>query len=503
MKTSTKYIIAACILCVGITQSCKKDFLNKNPLDVLSTQTFWKSDVDVQQALAGVYATLQNSDFYAGRKPWLDAYSDDAYDRDSYYGFDILTQGFVNSTNVTGAFYGPPYRGIAACNYFLDNVNKAPISAVALNQYSAEVKFLRAMYYFDLVQAYGGVVVYKTTPATVAASKISQSSQADVLTFVNSDLDFAITNLPDVSYAGSGHAVKAAALAEKARVALFQKNWELAVSLTEEIMSSKKFSIDASYSGLFINATQQTSNEIIFSDKYLRPNDVNNMNSEIGAEASIAPVQNLVDEYETTSGKMITDPTSGYNPANPYVNRDARLGFTIQVPGDNFTNPDGSPFTHNDPLVTGYASKKYVDFSQLPFVNTLVQDQNVILIRYADVLLMYAEAKNELSGPDPSVYAAINQIRQRPTVNMPPVSQAVYNSQSSLREFIRHERRIEFAMEGWRYYDLKRWGIMEQKLTQMKNPGGIQLKFGEKNNVLPFSQSELIANPQLKQNAGY
>jgi len=500
MKTRFINILMGCVLIAGVISSCKKDFLDTNPLDAVSSQTFWKSDDDVQQALTGVYSKLQ-SGFYSDTKVFLDAYSDNAYDRFSYFSFDVYTQGVINSTNVNGTFYNTPYQIIAACNYFLDNVGKAPISATAINEYSAEVKFIRAMCYFDLVQCYGGVVVYKTTPASVAAAKIPQSSASDVLAFVNSDLDFAIANLPATAY--TGHAVQASALAEKARVAMFQKDWPTAVTLTKQIMNSGLFSIYSNYAGLFITSTQQNNPEIIFSTKYLGPNNPNNFDLYLGNYAALAPYGNLVNEYEMKNGKMITDPASGYDPANPYVNRDPRLGFTIQVPGDLFIDPDGTTFQHSDPLLTGFAPKKYVDLSHLPFSNAQLSDQNVIHTRYADVLLMYAEAENEVSGPDASIYSALNQIRQRPTVNMPPVDQTTYGTQSTLRDFIRHERRIEMALEGERYYDLKRWNLMEDKLSLMKNPGGIQLKFGEQNNVLPFSQTELTANPQLKQNAGY
>lgn len=499
MKTkNTGIVVLLYFLLIGVLPSCKKDFLNKNPLDALSSTTFWQSDADVQQGLTGVYSKLQNG-FYSDSKVFLDAYSDNAYDRFSYYGFDNATLGIVNSSSVPGDFYNTPYTGIGACNYFLDNVGKAPITAAAITSYSAEVKFLRAMYYFDLVQGFGGVVVYKSVPVSISASKIAQSSSADVLTFVNSELDFAIANLPDVAY--QGHAVKASAIAEKARVALFQNNWASAASLTNQIITGGIFSLASSYAGLFITSSQQNNPEIIFSTKYLRPSNSNNFDMSIGWYGALGPYQNLVDEYETTSGKMITDPTSGYSSTNPYVNRDPRLGYTIQVPGDNFFNPDGSIYPHTDPLLTGYSTKKYVDLSHIPFATSQSSDQNVIHTRFADILLMYAEAQNELSGPDASVYAALNQIRLR--VNMPAVDQLAYGSQGTLRDFIRHERRVELALEGFRYYDLKRWNIMQQKLSQLKNPGGVQLKFGELNNVLPFPLSEITANPQLKQNKDY
>lgn len=488
----------------GVFISCKKDFLDKQPLSQLSSGSFWKSDNDVQLALTGIYSGLQSQgSFYSYYKVWLDAYSDNAYDAFDDFGFQESTIGQVDANHIDGTFYNGPYSGISRCNYFLDNVGKAPISDAAKASYSAEAKFLRGMYYFDLLQAFGGVIVYKTSPTDVASSKIAQSSKADVLTFVKSDLDFAIANLSDVSYKSTGHAVKAAALAERARVALYENDWQKAADLTNQVITGGTFSLDADYKGLFQTATQQSSNEIIFSTKYLAPNNNHGyygIDIEAGWWGAVQPYQNLVDEYEMTNGKMITDPTSGYDPANPYNNRDPRLRISIELPIDA-TYPTSNH--DNNTTQTGYRMKKYINQNNFGYSNMKNTDQNIVHIRYADVLLMYAEAKNELSGPDASVYTALNQIRQRTSVNLPPVNILLYNTQSSLRDFIRHERRIELALEGHRYYDLKRWNLMSTKLAAIKNPGGVQLSFGEKNNVLPFPQSELDKNKQLKQNTGY
>lgn len=507
MKIKYSGSILLLIILSGIFVSCSKEFLDKSPTDAISSTTFWKTEADVQMALTGVYSKLQ-SGFFGHSKSWLDSYSDNAYDRHSYFGFGNLTMGIVNSTNVTSAFYNVPYAGIASCNYFLDNIDQVPIDDQKKTLYKAEVRFLRALYYFDLVQAYGGVPIYKTAPKTVDEAKIKQSTKDEVLAFIHEDLDNAIANLPADAY--SGHAVKASAQALKTRVLMLQQKWTEAATLANTIISSGKFSIyQGGYANLFVNAATQKDNpEIIFSTKYLAPNNPQEGEGvlvEIGWYGAINPYQDLVDEYEMSNGKMITDAGSGYDPANQYENRDPRLKMTIKVPTENYINPDGSIFQISDPLLTGYSQKKYLDFKMLPFdrSKTPLTDANIIHIRYADVLLMYAEAQNEASGPDASIYAAINQIRSRTSVNLPPVDQAVYNTQDLLRKFIRHERRVEFALEGHRYFDLKRWGLMDAKLSTMKNPAGTPLKFGEKNNVLPFAQGELDKNPQLTQNTGY
>ncbi|MGE8377081.1 MAG: RagB/SusD family nutrient uptake outer membrane protein [Sphingobacterium sp.] len=504
MKVKQIGLIA--IATIGMLTSCSKDLLDRNPTVNISGETFWKSDADAKMGLAGVYRRLQ-SGFYGHGKLWLDAYSDNALDRHSYYGFGDLTQGIVNSTNVSSAFYNTPYAGIAGCNFFLDNIDKAPSTEAQKTGYKAEVRFIRALFYFDLVQAFGGVVLYQTEPKTVDEGKIAKSSKEEVLAFIHSELDFAISNLPDVAYAG--HAVKGSAQALKARVYLFQQNWLAAANLTEQIIKGGKFQLyQGGYQNLFLTATQQNNLEIMFSTKFLAPNNPQGGEGvlvEIGWYGAIAPYQNLVDAYEMKNGKRIDEPGSGYVATDPYNNRDPRLKLTIKVPTEKYINPDGSVFEESDPMLTGYSQKKYINLAMLPFnrTKTPMTDMNIVHIRYADVLLMYAEAKNEVSGPDQSIYDALNAIRERSGVDMPKVNIAVYNTKEKLRDFILHERRIELALEGHRYYDLKRRNLMQSTLAPLKNPGGAPLRFGEINNVLPFAQSELDRNRQLVQNEGY
>ncbi|WP_138475018.1 RagB/SusD family nutrient uptake outer membrane protein [Dyadobacter bucti] len=514
MNFRHKYILPALLatLVLGSTSSCDDSYLDRNPLHAISGATFWKTQADVDMALTGVYRRLQ-SFIFGFRKPFLDTYSDNALDRHTFFNFNNATLGVINASNVNTSLYNEPYAGIAACNYFLENVgNVTAVPQGTKDRYTAEVRFLRALFYFELVQFFGDVVLYKVAPETAEEAKIAKSPKADVLAFVIEDLDDAISKLPATAYAG--HAVKASAQMLKARVRLYQQNWADAVALTSEIMATNTFSIfQGGYANLFLQPTQQGNPEIIFSTKYLAPNNAQGNNPpggegmlvEIGWYGAIQPYKNLVDEYEMANGKMITDPASGYDAANPYAKRDPRLKMTILVPGDPYINPDGSTFVTSDPILTGFSQKKYMDVSKLPWDRSkiTVTDMNVVHMRYAEVLLAYAEAKNELSGPDPTIYDALNKIRARTGVNLPAVDQTLYNSKEKLREFIRHERRIELAMEGHRYFDLKRWGIMAAKLATVKNPAGVTLSFGEINNVLPFPQAEIDQNKSLVQNSGY
>ena len=261
----------------------------------------------------GVYRTLQNG-IYGHRKPFFDTYSDNAYDRHNFFGYQAVTLGVVNPSNVNSGLYNQPYQGIAACNYFLENVGGVSVVSQANKDlYSAEVRFLRAMYYFDLVQMFGGVVLYKVAPKTAEEAKIKQSTKEEVFAFVLEDLDYAISKLPATAY--TGRVVKASAQFLKARVRLYQQNWAEAATITNEIINSKLFSIyQGGYANLFLTTTQQNNNEILFSTKYLAPNNPQGnegMLVEIGWYGAIAPYQNLVDEYEMTNGKMISEAGSG------------------------------------------------------------------------------------------------------------------------------------------------------------------------------------------------
>jgi hypothetical protein len=496
--------------------SCNKDFLDRNPLNSVSSQIFWASEADVQTALAGVYSRLQQN-FLGYERVYLDGLTDNAYldpGNGNQSNMTNMTTGSI-SAGLGGALpnmYSTPYRAIASCNYFLDNIDKAPLTDAKKNAYKAEVRFIRALSYFDLVQSFGGVVIYKNFPEKLEDAKIAKSTKEQVYAFMEEDLDFAIANLPDEKY--NGHAVKGSAQGIKARVLITEQKWADAVTILQQIMTAGKFSLSNNYAALFRTAGQTTAavnTEIMFSTQYLAPTNPQRispgaagMDIELGWWSLMQPYQDLANEYEMTDGKMITE-SPLYNPATPYVNRDPRMDLTLKLPGEVWKNAAGTPWTQSYATNTGFLMEKYVDLSRAPFTAaTATQtDQDYIHLRYADVLLMYAEAKNEVSGPDATVYAAINQVRARPGINMPPVDQAKYDTKDKLREFIRHERRVEFALEGQRYNDLKRWNIAHIKLPTLKTPSGTPLVFLTKNYVLPFPQSELDNNPFLVQNPDY
>lgn len=512
MKNLKTYIFTAGLILMLLLSSCEK-FLEKFPLDSISNETFWNTENDVQMALAGCYNTLYPFSTLGWARPYLDCLADGGFSQWGSYNWNITTicTGDLNpsTAGLSPTIFTRYYQGIAVYNNFLKNIDKVTsIDADKKNEYIGEVKFLRALLYFDLVNFYGDVILYKESPASVEASKIAKSPKKEVLAFAIEDLDFAIAHLPNTTY--SGHAVKGSAMALKTRILLYEENWADAATHAKQIMDDGIFKMGSNYEGLFLASGQANNPEILFSTVYLGPNlsqatchsSCGNRASDIefGWGSHICPYQDLVDSYECTDGKSIIE-SPLYDATKPWLNRDPRLKYTIRMP--NVTWPGGEPAGALS--LTGVNMQKYVDLSKAPYSYSRqsLYDEDYVHIRYADVLLMYAEAKNEANGPDASIYNALDLIRGRTGVNMPNVDRGKYNSKELLRDYIRHERRIELALEGQRYFDLKRWHIAHIVLPKLKTPGGVSLVFEEKHYLLPFPQSEIDINTNLKQNSGY
>lgn len=247
--------------------------------------------------------------------------------------------------------------------------------------------------------------------------------------------------------------------------------------------------------------------------------------SQGGGWANTQPLQNLVDEYEMNNGLPITDPASGYDPANPYKDRDPRFYQTIIYNEKKWAGatiytyvgkgPDGLNFKAGSTQTGYYMGGKMLDENSTLISSYRPGSHYWVFMRYAETLLNYAEAQNEAVGPDQSVYDAINAIRARPTVNMPPLPAGL--SKDQMRDAIRHERRIEMALEDTRFWDIRRWRIGEQvmnaaygmKITKSGTTYNYE-KFLVEDRVykpaydlFPIPQAEIQRNKALEQNPGY
>jgi len=500
------FISATVLLC-----SCSKSFLDKNPPDQLSSANFWKTQADADQALTSIYSYLIQGYNYTSSTntgqgwgsgtPYWETMTDNAYSG----AFGTMATGDIEPTTGTiqSDAYNTPYKAIQDCNVFLANVTKIPLDQTTLNRYIGEVRFIRGYYYFLLEQLYGDVVLSLRPLGKDSASyKLPRTAKAVVIDSIFADLNFAAANLPNTAY--TGHVVRGTALGYLTRLYLTLQRWTDAAATAQTIMTEGQFSLyTGGYRGLFLKPGQNNNPEIMLSGRYQIPNAYSPADYLYTYSSSFQPVSNLVNDYECIDGLPISS-SPLYNAATPYNNRDPRLLATILTPGVLYKG--GIPFVPAQlGASAGFLNKKGVDSTRATVIGTQ-SDQDWVYLRYADVLLMFAEAQNEVGGPTADVYSAVNAVRARPGVNMPPLPAGI--SQDSMRTRIRHERRIELALEGQRYFDLKRWRLDRVIIPTIKDPSGAFRTFPLRDTLWPVPQSEIdlartYNNPAFTQTPGY
>lgn len=484
---------------------CKQDLLDITPLDKINPDAFFNNEKEAEIALTGVYSAIDEM--------WIsfDAMADDMFDPYPWEGPTDIGRGVYGSTSgyIKWKWEGN-YKGIARANLFIASIEVATVPEASKTRMVGEAKFLRAFWYADLADFYEDVPLI-LAPQALEEANIAKSSKADVVAAVLADLDAAAAALPD-SYSGGdiGRATKGAALALKAKVLLYNERWADAATAAKSVMSLG-YSLYPDYEGIFQVAAENNS-EVIFDVQYIKDNRQNGYTTVIRDWRSFQPLVNLTDDYYMDNGLPITDPASGFDINNRFDNRDPRMTATIQLPG-KVTN--GAVYIPNDDFsASGMALNKWVEWDNGEYWNSEI---NLIVLRYADVLLMYAEAQNEAAGPDASVYEAINAVRAR--AGMPDVAAGL--SKEQMRAEIRHERRIEFVAEGLRYSDIRRWKIAEDVMTnaigynrnKLVDPAG-EWVFEEivtdtrtfdasKHYVWPIPQVEIETNPELEQHSAW
>lgn len=526
MKKIYYKTIGAFMIVAVFSGSCSKDILNKNPTDQLSAGTFFTSANSIGMALTGCYGTLQDMIFTTAN-PIYDCMADNGYNFNNYNSTTTLSQGPITPTSggYIDLVYSGSYAKIARYNQFLKTLaayNQSDLDATTKSVYEAEVRLMRAMKYFDLYKFYGSVPLV-LEPLTLANQYQPKADSGKVLAQINADIDFAIANLPDVSYASNdGHLVKDAAETLKARVLLYggynadgsakADVMAQAAAVTADIIGKNHYKIAPSFRGLFCNDIgQQNGNpEYIFSVNYLAPNDLPTsfwgwgqaqvFTADAGSPGgALLPLANFANEFEFIDGTPFSTSNPLYNPNNVYQNRDPRMAKTLFSDTTTFEN---GFFLKILPSPTGYSYKKHIEGTDAQNIYGNLNSSDWPAMRYAEVLLMYAEAENEAVGPTPDVYSAIDQIRSRADVLMPDLPAGL--SQVQMRAAIRHERRIELAFEGFRYDDLKRWRIATTVLNMPASESIISKTFVQKNYLLPLPQSEIDINKGvLVQNPDY
>lgn len=493
--------------------SCSDSFLNRESLVALGPGTFWKTESDAQLGVNGIYDALQDRSLYSGTLngaaglPVFDNFGDNGYDQYKFEGPYTFMNGTIDPTHyVFSGLWISSYKAIGRANLVLQNVPNIPSSEISdakKQEYLGQALFVRALCYFNLAVYFEDVPLVLNVQ-NLDEAYIPKSTKTEVMAQVVKDLQDAAAVLPN-SYSTNeyGYATKGAALGLLARVDLYNKDYQGVLDATNAVMSLG-YTLNPSYAQLF-TPDGELSNEILFSVRFSE--NINGGKELFSGtyynfpKVDEQPMPNMVKDYYCTDGKPITT-SPLYNPTKQGLNRDPRCNATIYFKGEVFLVDQNKVFTGNS--ATTYGLKKYIRNKTTATGITTFSPagQDFIVLRYADVLLMRAEALvelNQLGG----VSALVDQVRAR--VNMPSVEsvEGTGLSQTQLRAIVRHERRVELAFEGLRFMDLKRWGDMQNAVQRALNDniGGYTPVYnGAKSEVFPIPQSELDANEKLVQN---
>jgi hypothetical protein len=544
MKRLKNYILAG--IAVLSFSSCN-DFLDTVPKDALSPSTTWQTEEDAQKFAIGCYDGWEDGAAIL----YMDCGSDFGYNNFPWEGFTNIGNGTVSPGDPGWSFYD--FSTVRKCNTFLENVDKIKFASDATKKdLVAQVRAIKAYSYFIMNFMYGGVPIIGNYQSAEEA-QVPRNTEAEVKKLVYDELDALIPDL-NVTPAVRGRIAKGAALAIKMRSALYWGDYQRAKDAAQAIIDLKQYNLASGtdgYANLF-NVAGQGSDEIILAVQYVATTKslgtIGQMyNNGDGGWSSIVPTQNLVDAYEMSNGLTKEETGSGYDASHPFYGRDPRMALTVIVPGSEF---NGGIYNTLDKTINGQTNSNYVTAADntsrtamtwRKYLDPMSQyadiwDTNAcpIVFRYAEVLLTWAEAANELTGPSAEVYDKLDAIRQR--VGMPKVDRTKYATKDKLRELIRRERSVEFAGEGLRRADILRWkdasgkmvaetvlngtlqrvvGTVNYKETEPLKRATIDINaaasdrkiedrvFHTYNRYLPIPQGKISANPKLEQNPGY
>ncbi len=535
--------------------SCN-EFLEVVPKDRISDAVLWSDEIHADLFLNNVYAAIQgpfsthdpaencsdNSMNGVAGLPSQMIYAISAYTpSDIIRGWDWSVQSEWNY-----------YDFIRRANVFIENVSENnTLSDEWKSERLAEARFLRAYFYSILFTHYGGVpIITKVLNYNTQGDEIfyPRSTAQETVQFIIDECEEIVNDLPLKTQAG--RASRGAALALKGWIELYwasslynenndTSRWAAAAETYKRIIDSEVYDLFPDYGDLFMEENNNNI-EVIFDKPYLGGTPLGSSKEGLQGPAfsqegillswgAINPTQELVDEYCMANGLPISHPESGYDPQNPYDNREKRFYQSIFYDGSEWLGETlimkqgvGSPnatdlSSSNESTNTGYYTRKGMHSQYTASGHNALSSANFIIYRYAEILLGYAEAQNEAVGPDLSVYAAINQIRERS--DLPPLETGM--SQDDMRSAILRERRVELAFEEKRWYDLLRLKIAEDKLNIPSHAmviervgeewvynvvpaaGGDRIFHAEKNYVLPIPQSAIDRNPELTQNPNY
>lgn len=517
------------------------DWIELNPEDSLAKETFFNTQEDFNQAITGLYATLRPTDAdavggaYFGNLYW-EVCADVCMWKNSWTQpwFDI-SRGELNA--VTGNL-DTVYRNLYYAISWANTV-KAEIEAKADNFDDEFVKyvlgqtsFVRALCYMRLTSLWGDVPLVDRV-YTPEESKLPRSSVSEIMEkIIIPDLTLASVNLEVLPYnSRKGVATKQAAIGMKVRAYLYAEDYENTVKTALELMELEKqnpaeIGFLDSYKDIFSNANEDNK-EILFALKYTAGGfkQGSTFNTTFGSKlpglpegsmngswTTVSVLPEFIDSYPLIDGKTMDEGSTAYNPEQKWANRGARFESTFYI-GD-YTILDNGLLYESEYVcnISAQCAKDYPLTINKGYMNeddkidwTNEDESDFIILRYTDVLMMYAEAKTMLGQIDNSVYDILDKVRDRAGIARVPRGQ----SQSEMMNTIQNERKWEFAFEGLRYFDIRRWGIADQVINGITSDekydfGSHKVFVSGKNELWPIPQSAIDANPNLSpNNSGY
>ena len=480
-------VIAVAFSTLLFTASCKKDFLNVPPQAQQPSVTFWKSQDDALKGVNAIYANLRSWNNVAFNAIAIESIGSDEADKGSTPTdatfFNLYDQFTVTATHGTlQDFWTGQYQNINLCNQVLDNVPNITMDETLKSRYLAEAKFIRAYSYFRLVRAYGRVPLRLNTPKNNSEYNIPQAEKAAVYAQIEKDLTEAAAALPQ-SYGAAdlGRATKGAALGMKAKVAMYQNKWADVLALTNQVMGLG-YDLFPDFEKGFRVENENSVESLFEVQAELLQSNGDASNSQYSQVQGVAGVMGW--GFNTPSAEL----------AAAFETGDPRRDATILFKGE--TTPQG------DLVPTSVPNDRYNQKSYVPF-NTRIcgfnegAQQNFRVLRFSDILLMNAEASNELGNPAQAL-TSLNKVRRRARgSNATILPDVTTTDQTALRNAIWKERQVELAMENDRYFDVIRQG----RALQIFGPKGWK---ANKNEVWPIPQTEIdLSGGLLTQNPGY
>lgn len=502
------FYISAVLFSSLVLAACSKDFLDKEPLVDNVLENFYKTGSDAILAVNAAYTPLEWEFNHTYFPEWMlgDIVSDDALKggngtSDMQDLFQLENFNATPSNELLLEFYRAQFQGIFRCNLAIIKIpDITPDENMDQNlkdRLIGEAKTLRALYYFRLVRVFGGVpkVVSLLSPSEYAQARATRDEIYDL---IYNDLLEAIPGLwlrNEYSYEDLGRVTKGTAQALLMKAYLYNSRWQEARAWGDSVIISSQYSLNANYADNF-GLGGENGPESVFEIQYMEEptSDYGDGNGFTRGTFTVVMQRTRV----ANSGWGFNHPT--VNLVNEFETGDPRKNFTI-------ADPDADSYLGNS-----YHSKKY-SLNGYVLAHPTRGPLNYKLIRYSDVLLMFAEAaceSNDLGAAKSALEMVRSRVRGSNSAILPAFPYGNYSdNQADLRAAIRHERRVELAMEGHRFFDLIRWGIAAQVMNAYKTNESETVKAHMmdfetgKHELFPIPESERNLNPKLEQNPNY